>query len=172
MSQSCTLATALRKNTPHSPRVPELKSHHQVQFIVIPRTPFFFWSDGLIPLQGDTVVVFLSLSTGPSVERLKKQTHLCNFIWRHFSLSDGVLEYIDFFSAEGWDPSPTSVLDMTLNNLMVGSSDAGVLGNAESPLLPLLPGPLWPGVVVPDMGPIYGLKRTKLCFFHYTDFCI
>ena len=35
-----------------------------------------------------------------------------------------------------------------------------------------LPGPLWPGVVALDKGPIYGLNRTKPCFFHYTDFCI
>ena len=27
--------------------------------------------------------------------------------------------------------------------------------------LPSLPGPLWPGVVAPDKGPIYGLNRTK-----------
>ena len=38
--------------------------------------------------------------------------------------------------------------------------------------LPLLPGQLWPGVVAPDKGPLYGLNRTKPCFFHYTDFCI
>ena len=28
-------------------------------------------------------------------------------------------------------------------------------------LLPSLPGPLWPGVLAPDKGPIYGLNRTK-----------
>ena len=28
-------------------------------------------------------------------------------------------------------------------------------------LLPSLPGPLWPRVVAPDKGPIYGLNRTK-----------
>ena len=28
-------------------------------------------------------------------------------------------------------------------------------------LLPSLPGLLWPGVVAPDKGPIYGLNRTK-----------
>ena len=28
-------------------------------------------------------------------------------------------------------------------------------------LLPSLPGPLWPEVVAPDMGPIYGLNRTN-----------
>ena len=33
-------------------------------------------------------------------------------------------------------------------------------GMRSTPLLPLLPGPLWPGVVAPDKGPIYGLNRT------------
>ena len=32
----------------------------------------------------------------------------------------------------------------------------------SAPLLPSLPGPLWPGAVAPDKGPIYGLNRTKL----------
>ena len=41
-----------------------------------------------------------------------------------------------------------------------------------TPSLLSLPGPLWPGVVAPDKGPIYGLNRTKLGFLHYTDFCI
>ena len=45
-------------------------------------------------------------------------------------------------------------------------------GMRSTPSLPSLPGPLWPGVVAPDKGPIYGLNRTKPCFFHYTDFCI
>ena len=45
-------------------------------------------------------------------------------------------------------------------------------GMQSTPSLPLLPGPLWPGVVAPDKGPMYGLNRTKPCFFHYTDFCI
>ena len=43
-------------------------------------------------------------------------------------------------------------------------------GMQSTPSLPSLPGPLWPGVVAPDKGPIYGLNRTKPCFFHYTDF--
>ena len=30
-----------------------------------------------------------------------------------------------------------------------------------TPSLPSLPGPLWPGVVAPDKGPIYGLNRTN-----------
>ena len=44
-------------------------------------------------------------------------------------------------------------------------------GMWSTPSLPSLPGPLWPGVVAPDKGPIYGLDRT-MCFFHYTDSCI
>ena len=34
----------------------------------------------------------------------------------------------------------------------------------STPSLPLLSGPLWPRVVAPDKGPIYGLNRTKLWF--------
>ena len=30
----------------------------------------------------------------------------------------------------------------------------------STPLLPSLPGSLWPGVVAPDKSPIYGLNRT------------
>ena len=43
-------------------------------------------------------------------------------------------------------------------------------GMRSTPLLPSLPGPIWPGVVAPDMGPIYGLNRTKPCFFHILIF--
>ena len=34
----------------------------------------------------------------------------------------------------------------------------------STPSLLLLPRTLWPGVVAPDTGPIYGLNRTKPCF--------
>ena len=37
------------------------------------------------------------------------------------------------------------VRDMTLNNLMVG-----LWGIQSTPSLPMLPGPVWPGVVAPD----------------------
>ena len=43
-------------------------------------------------------------------------------------------------------------------------------GVQSTPSLPSLPGPLRPGVVAPDKGPIYGLNRTKQYFFPYTDF--
>ena len=36
-----------------------------------------------------------------------------------FELSAGAIEYTDFFFGEGSDLTPTSVQDMTLNNLMV-----------------------------------------------------
>ena len=35
-------------------------------------------------------------------------------------------------------------------------------GMWNTPSLPSLPGSLWPGVIAPDKGPIYGLNRTKL----------
>ena len=34
-------------------------------------------------------------------------------------------------------------------------------GMRNTLLLPLLPGPFWPGVVAPDKDPIYGLNRTN-----------
>ena len=37
----------------------------------------------------------------------------------YFALSAGAVEYTDCFSAERLDLSPTSVLDITLNNLIV-----------------------------------------------------
>ena len=48
----------------------------------------------------------------------------------------------------------------------------------STPLLPLLPGPLWPVVIAPDKGPIYVLNRTKrwlaftvfFCFFFFCFF--
>ena len=55
--------------------------------------------------------------------------------------------------------TPTSVLDMILNNLMV---EMELWGMQSTPLWPSLPGSLWPRVVAPDKGPIYGLNRTKL----------
>ena len=43
---------------------------------------------------------------------------------------------------------PTCVLDMTLNNLIVGLQ---LWGLQNTPSLPSLPGPHWAGIVVPDM---------------------
>ena len=68
----------------------------------------------------------------------------------NFAQLAGAVEYTDCNSAESKDPHSTSVLDMTLNNLMVRFSNAGALGMQSTPLLPSLPGPLWPGMVTPD----------------------
>ena len=49
-------------------------------------------------------------------------------------------------------------------------SDGELWGMQSTPSLPSLPSPLWPGVVAPDKGPIYGLNRTKPCFLESTVF--
>ena len=56
-----------------------------------------------------------------------------------FAQSAGSVEYTDCASTKGQDALLTCVLDMTLNNMMVSTT------------LPSLPGPLWLGVVAPDM---------------------
>ena len=40
----------------------------------------------------------------------------------------------------------------------------------STPSLPSLPGPLWPGVVAPDKGPVFELNRTKPWFDDFTGF--
>ena len=68
--------------------------------------------------------------------------------------SAGAVEYTDCFSAEcpGYETkqSDGEVLEMLK-----------LWGMRNAPSLPSLPGPLWPGVVAPDKGPIYGLNRTN-----------
>ena len=67
-----------------------------------------------------------------------------NDIWRDLILiviiaqSAGAVEYTDCFSAEGYDP-PMSVLDMTLNNLMVRFWSAGALANTEYTFIAIAP---------------------------------
>ena len=46
----------------------------------------------------------------------------------------------------------------------------GLWGMWSTPSLPLLPGPLWPGVVALDKGPVYGFNRTKSWFLDFTVF--
>ena len=41
-------------------------------------------------------------------------------------------------------------------------------GMRSTPLLPSFPGLLWPVMVAPDKGPIYGLNRTKPWFLEFT----
>ena len=45
-------------------------------------------------------------------------------------------------------------------------------GIRSTPSLPSLPGPLWPGVVAPDKGSIYGLNRTKPWFLDFSGIFI
>ena len=91
--------------------------------------------------------------------------------FKHVAQSVGAKEYTDCFCAEGNPPNECPRYDNK-------QSDGEVPAMLElwrmrsTPSLPSLPGPLWPGVVAPDKSPIYGLNRTKPCFFHYTDFCI
>ena len=90
-----------------------------------------------------------------------------------FPQSAGAVEYTDCFSAEG---GKTSHNECPGYDTKQSDGEFPVmlelLGMWSTPLLPSLSGPLWPQVVVPDKGPIYGLNRTKSCFLHYTDFCI
>ena len=76
--------------------------------------------------------------------------------------SAGAVEYTDCTSAEGKTPILNECPGYDTKQ-----SDGGVpavlelWGMRSTPSLPSLPGPLWPGVVAPDKGPIYGLNRTN-----------
>ena len=59
------------------------------------------------------------------------------------------VEYTDCTFADGYDSPTTSVLDMTLKNMMV-RLQSWSLGLQSIPLLPSLPGLLWSEVVAPD----------------------
>ena len=69
-------------------------------------------------------------------------------------------EYTDCFPAEGKDPPPNEC-----SGYDTKQSDGEVPAMLElwrmrsTHSMPLLPGPLWPGVVAPDKDPIYGLNR-------------
>ena len=80
---------------------------------------------------------------------------------KSIALSVGAVEYTDCTSAEvkttpnecpGYD---TKQSDGEVQAVLV------LWGMQSTPSLPSLPGPLWPGVVAPDKGPIYGLNRTN-----------
>ena len=79
----------------------------------------------------------------------------------------GAVEYTDCFSAEGLDP----LYECAGYDCKQSDGEVPVMqelwGMWSTPSLPLLPGPLWPGLVAPDMGSIYRLNRTKPCFFHW-----
>ena len=72
----------------------------------------------------------------------------------------GAVEYTDCTSAEEKDLPPNECPEYDTKQ-----SDGEVpamlelWGMRSTPSFQLLPGPLWPGVVAPDKGPIYGLNR-------------
>ena len=71
------------------------------------------------------------------------------------------VEYSDRFSAGGQTPtnkSPEYDIKSSDGELEVILEFGGI---RRTHLLSLFPGPLWPRVLVPDKGLIYGLNRTK-----------
>ena len=63
------------------------------------------------------------------------------------------------YLSRGERPFLTSVLDMTLKNSMVPVM-LKLWGLLSTPSLPLLPAPLWPGVVAPDI--VQSMSQIKL----------
>ena len=73
----------------------------------------------------------------------------------------GAVEYTDYLSVEGLDPPhKCPEYDAKQSDREVPVM-LGLWGMWSTPLFPSLPGPIWPGVVAPDKGPIYGLNRTN-----------
>ena len=68
------------------------------------------------------------------------------------------------WTVEYTDCSPTSVLDMTLNNLMVPVM-LELCKMRSTPLLPSFPGPLCPGVIAPNRVYLCWTKLLKIWFF-------
>ncbi len=77
--------------------------------------------------------------------------------------SAGAVEYTDCFSAEGSEPPPPNECPVYDTKHSDGEVPAmlELWGMWSNRSLPLFPGPLWPGVVAPDKGPIYGLTRSN-----------
>ena len=66
-----------------------------------------------------------------------------------YSPSAGTVEYIDSISAERLYPLPNEC--PTYNTKQSDGEAPVTLEMWTTPSLPSLPGPLWPGVVAPDM---------------------
>ena len=81
--------------------------------------------------------------------------------------SAGAVEYTDYFS---WG-SLTLLQKCPRYDIKQSYGEVPVVlgfgGMWSTPSLPSLPGPLWPVVVAPDKGPIYGSNRTKLWFWEF-----
>ena len=104
----------------------------------------------------------------------KKKTLILTECFTIVRRTTGSVEYTDCFSAEGKTPHHHNECPGYDTKQSDGDVPATLefWGTRSTPSLPLLPGSLWPRVVTPKKGPIYGLNRTKPCFFHYTDFGI
>ena len=79
----------------------------------------------------------------------------------------GALEYTNCYSAEGKDPPSNECPEYDIKQS--DGEDPVMLelwGMPSTSSLPLLPGPLWPGVVAPD---IYGSNRTVYPQLGVTD---
>ena len=72
-----------------------------------------------------------------------------------FAQSAGAIEYTNCNKCPGYD---------TKQSDGEGPVMLGLWGMWSTPSMPLLPGPLWPSMVAPDKGPIYGLNRTNGIF--------
>ena len=86
-------------------------------------------------------------------------------------MSAGAVEYTDCFSKTPNSPNecPEYVTEQSDGEIPVMLELWGI--RSTSTLLSL-PGPLWPGVVALDKGPIYGLNETKPWFLVFPVFCI
>ncbi len=86
--------------------------------------------------------------------------YICTYTCLYIAQSAGAVEYTDCFSAEGKTPPPNGcpVYDTKQSDGEIPAM-LELWGMRSTPSLPSLPGPLWPGVVAPDKGPIYGLNR-------------
>ena len=96
---------------------------------------------------------------------LPKRCSLTN----HIVQSAGAVENTDYFSYRGVGHPPTRQNKCPGYDTKQSDGEVPVMLELwqmrSTPLLPLLPDPLWPGVVAPDKGPINGSNRTKLWTF-------
>ena len=79
------------------------------------------------------------------------------------SQSAGAVEYTNCISAKGLDHSSMCALDMTLNTQVVRLQSWRFEECKSTPSLPLLPGPLRPGVVALDRVLFMGQIEQTMC---------
>ena len=85
-------------------------------------------------------------------------------IHRHnMAQSAGVVEYTDSFSAEEYE-CPKYDNKQSDGEVQVMLE---LWGMRSTPSLPSFPSPPWPGVVAPDMGPMYAWNKTKPWFLDF-----